>query len=383
MSARHPYITHHYPLPGVPGTVASPPLPTSSSLHAYRPSPTLPSSSSSSSAIGSSSVGVSTEPIEDPKCDYIIYYRDDVDGRGVVEFAKNKSGLGAQVAYHDVAWIEANPSKYSWFARRGVKGTPSVYERKTGRVHSGGITALAFLETEAKNHLERQRMSRPPISSHISSPASTDPSRGAGFPASGTWQEVIMRLDDLKEQLSRKAIEDAAFQAKLLSHMSKSSTSLHSAIQARAAASGNVPREVSLGSSKLATYDSHSPPSSPTGPDKQRVKIERGPGKIMAPLHVFPKTEESSSTRTLSEEEKKKREKELEKKEMERKQDVDVWRRICDDGEDPVVFIEDESTHPSTPRMREEKKEMKRADMRDMRERDTRDIRERRDTISW
>ena len=320
----------------------------------------------------SSILDLETEPVEETSrmIDYILYYESgNLESEKLVDLVKNNKSL-SQITFHDVGWIKRNQMKYPWFARRGIKGVPSIYDKKTGKVYGDGNrdnTALSFLEKLLKEAAD---------ASHQRLPLSSLP-RQQQSNQQMILETMFAKISAMEEQLAKKNIDDLAYQAKVLSFISTSSTignhhhsSLRSpALLVSATTNANLPHEIPAASSKVSAFRSGggSPPSSPPSstsvgePGKQRIKIERRPNKLMAPIYAKNDLPESGSSLsglvtngTLSEEDRKKREKEMERQEMDRQQNMEDLERffgsssVNDDTK--TIFVDDPPTIISSSR---------------------------------
>jgi hypothetical protein len=324
MAARNPYLVHSSP----PSFVPTP----------YKP----PAKSMPISRTGGTG---GTGPIEDPGTDYVLYHQDDFDGKNMIELVK-KCGLSPRISFQDVRPIQQNDEKYPWFAKRNINYTPAIYECKTGKVHLGQA-ALNFIENQGKEFLEMQT-----ANNNVNRRLVTDHGNKQVTP-----QEIFIKLDEIYKKLSEKDIEDAVFRTKVLSLLSKTGTVSSSSFQPAftpRSTTGHGPREVSLGSSKLAGIDSRSPPSSPTAisPTKEeKARVVHGHGKMLAPIVMVPRTlDMPPPSRAIN----------LKDIEESRLKDIDAWRMACDGAEPPTIFVDDHLYKTS--------KEEKKRDPRDQRD---------------
>lgn len=282
-------------------------------------------------------------PTEDPGTDYVLYHRDDSDGKNMISLIK-KFGLTPRTTLQDVAPIEQNPEKYPWFARRKIHFTPAIYECKNGKVHSGQ-EALSFIENLAKDFSKLQASNNSINQRLVQDHSNKHPA----------FIEVNTKLDELMKRISERDIEDSVWKTMVLSLLNKILSSNKNSNSMSNPTSGNnttfqsatsytsrpnAPREINLKSSKLSGIDSRSPPSSPTSlsPNNNvKPKVVYGPGKMMAPLATIPNRGEgfvppSASLNTSQIEE-------------ERKADIAVWQRAVD-GDDTPILLVDEPRRP-------------------------------------
>jgi hypothetical protein len=320
----------------------------------------------------------STEPTEETptRVEFILYYKShELESEKIVDYLKTKSSLSSRFVFHDVTWISKNPSKYnSWFSRRGIKGVPSIYEKKTGKVYGDGSkinTALNFLEKLVNSNYPSSQSN---INTYPSSQSNINtypsPTAAAG-------------IEELREMMMKKNIEDAAFQAKVLAFIEKSASTVN---RTPALQSGglNIPHEIPMASPKVTAFRSGSPPSSPPTDVKSRIKYECGPGKMMPPIHSLSNDDSKfTSNNLLTEEERKKRErekeKEIEKKDLERQQNIDEMGRYFDGDDSKIVFIDP----PSSPRPPRNNNNMSQPFKKQVEEKTSKQIIRDKSGISW
>lgn len=360
------------------------------SAHIYRDGPTTPS--------GAVSV-TSTKPVEHCEQEYIVYYTQNKDWESLKKLIEKDYKIDSLFAFHDVRWIEENPKNYSWFESRGIKGTPTIYVQKNGKIYVGenafifvcklgkemiermsrAITAPATQNmgmgmgtggaggSGANNSNSNMASSRPSTPSTPSGAAGTlrtmstagaGAGSGAGMSDSTSagdgrvitpWQAINAKIDDLKKQLSEKIVEDAMFQAKMIAFMSKFG-SLQSAIHTRSAggSGGDMPREISSAAEQWHKYETYSPPSSPTGPVRApRVKVEKGSGTMMAPMIPSREIEQVLSSLTSDKEALERKAKIFEDK---RQAELEMIRQYQEKGKDSILLVDDDEVDLSTRR---------------------------------